>query len=479
MKKQLLATALSLLVFFASCSKSENGDDDGEIVNPVTGVVEVSGDITAATNWTADKIYLLKGNVYVTNNVTLTIAPGTIIKGDRGTKGTLIITRGAKINATGTATQPIVFTSNIVAGGRAPGDWGGLVLLGKALNNLGTSVTIEGISDASDKAKHGGTDNADNSGVLKYVRVEYAGVALGPDNEINGITFGSVGSGTTVEYVEVFRSGDDAFEWFGGAVNAKHLLAVSTWDDDFDTDNGFSGKIQFGIAQRLAGVADVSGSNAFESDNNSTGVTTSPITSAVFSNMTVLGPVAPSPSQPSINASYQHAAQIRRGSQISILNSVFAGYTEGVFYDDGLPATGAVSSSYLTSGASVFTNNLLAGTRSNPTKASNAGTLTTINLKLLTDNVFTPDLYAAGIYTDPYKYSADQVTSSRVGTPNFTLTATSVAAAGAAFTNAKVTDTFFEKVAYRGAFGSTDWTAGWASYDPQTLPYTTPGAVTK
>jgi len=481
MKKQLLATALSLLVFLASCSKSDNGDDEGEIINPTTGVVEVTGDITAATNWTADKIYLLKGNVYVTNNVTLTIAPGTIIKGDRGTKGALIITRGAKISAIGTAEKPIVFTSNIVAGGRDKGDWGGLILLGKGLNNLGTSVPIEGISDATDKAKHGGTDNADNSGTLKYVRVEYAGVALGPDNEINGVTFGSVGSGTTIEYVEVYRSGDDAFEWFGGAVNAKHLLAVSTWDDDFDTDNGFSGKIQFGIAQRLAGVADVSGSNGFESDNISTGVNTAPFTAAVFSNMTILGPVAPVPAPaPTVNASYQHAAQIRRNSQISILNSVFAGYTEGIFYDDAAPAGSTPnSSSKFLDGSSVFTNNLLAGTRSNPTKASNATTLAAINTRLLTDNVFTPDLYAVGIYTDPYKYSADQVTSARVGTPNFTLIAGSPAATGAAFTNAKVTDAFFEKVDYKGAFGTTDWTAGWASYDPQTLPYTTPGAVTK
>jgi len=483
MKKQLLATALSLLVFFASCSKSDNGDDDGEeIVVPTTGVVEVTGDITTATSWTADKIYLLKGTVFVTNNVTLTIAPGTIIKGDRGTKGTLVITRGSKISAIGTVDKPIVFTSNIIAGGRAPGDWGGLVLLGKASNNLGTSVTIEGISDATDKAKHGGTDNADNSGTLKYVRVEYAGVPLGPDNEINGITFGSVGSGTSVDFVEVYRSGDDAFEWFGGAVNAKHLLAVSTLDDDFDTDNGFSGKVQFGIAQRLNGIADGSGANGFESDNISTGVNTDPITSAVFSNMTILGPIAPIPAPaPSANASYQHAVQIRRNSSISILNSVIAGYTEGVFYDDALPGGNVNSSSKLISGASVFANNLVAGSngKGNQIKASNATTLAAITPTLLASNVFTPDLYAIGIYADPYKYSADQVTSARVGTPNFTLVAGSPAATGASFANAKVTDAFFDKVDYKGAFGTTDWTAGWASYDPQTLPYTTPGAVTK
>ena len=145
-------------------------------------------------------------------------------------------------------------------------------------------MPIEGISDASDKAKHGGTDNADNSGTMKYVRIEYAGIALGPDNEINGLTLGSVGSGTVIDYVEVYRSGDDAFEWFGGSVNCAHLLAIDSWDDDFDTDNGFSGKVQFGLAQRLSVTADVSGSNGFESDNDATGSTNSPQTNPTFSN---------------------------------------------------------------------------------------------------------------------------------------------------------------------------------------------------
>lgn len=478
MKKQLLATALSLLVFFASCSKDDNVEE--EPVGPANGVVEVSGDIATATTWTADKIYLLKGNVFVTGNSTLTIEPGTIIKGDKGTKGALIITRGAKISAIGTVDKPIVFTSNIAAGGRSPGDWGGLILLGKGINNLGTSVPIEGISDATDKAKHGGTDNTDNSGTLKYVRVEYAGVALGPDNEINGITFGSVGSGTTVEYVQVYRSGDDAFEWFGGAVNAKHILAVATWDDDFDTDNGYAGKIQFGVAQRLAGVADVSGSNGFESDNISTGTPVDPKTSAVFSNMTILGPVSLASGNPTINANYQHAAQIRRNSTISILNSVFAGYTEGVFYDDALAtSTTANSSSSFLSGASVFANNIVAGSngKGNQIKASNATALAAITAKITLNNIFSPDVYGAAFYVDPYKYSADLVATSRIGIPNFAMSATSPAATGALFTDAKVTDTFFEKVAYKGAFGTTDWTAGWANYNPQILAYTTPGAV--
>ena len=481
MKKTILASALSVLVLLASCSKSTM---DESPIDPIeqgdkTNVVEVSGDLTAATTWKADKIYLLKGNVFVTNNAVLTIEPGTIIKGDKGTKGTLIITRGAKIEAAGTVDEPIVFTSNIAAGARSAGDWGGLILLGKAKNNLGTSVSIEGISDASDKGKHGGTDDADNSGTLKYVRVEYAGIPLGPDNEINAITFGSVGSGTTVDYVQVYRSGDDAFEWFGGSVNAKHLVAVGTWDDDFDTDNGYSGKVQFGLVQRVASIADVSGSNAFESDNLNTGLDLQPQTSAVFSNITVLGPVDKSDAK-NINANYQHAAQIRRNSALSILNSVIAGYTEGVFYDDALPAGATPNSSgnYL-SGKSVFANNLVLGSngKSNQIKASNAATLALITAGLNVNNIFTPASYASAVYTAPYKYAADLVVAAYQGTPDFTPVAGSVALTGAAFTDAKVSAAFFEKVAYKGAFGTTDWTAGWASFNPQTLPYTTPGAV--
>ncbi|MDN3586364.1 hypothetical protein QWY86_06780 [Pedobacter aquatilis] len=475
MKKQLLLCALSVLVFLAGCSKS---GDDGEI-NPPTdaNTVEISGDITTATTWSASKIYLLKGNVFVTNNATLTIEPGTIIKGDKATKGALVITRGSKINAAGTVDKPIVFTSSVAAGARKEGDWGGLVILGKAQNNVGTSVAIEGISDATDKGKHGGTDNADNSGVLKYIRIEYAGIALSPDNEINGLTFGSVGSGTVVDYIEVYRSGDDAFEWFGGSVNCSHLIAIDTWDDDFDTDNGYSGKVQFGLAQRLSVTADVSGSNGFESDNNAAGDNATPQTSAVFSNMTILGPVGSGSS--SINANFQHGAQIRRNSAISIFNSVFVGYTEGIFYDDALPAGGALNASgNLVAGRSVFANNLVynSNSKSNQIKASNATALGVVTPLLTAGNTFDAAALAASIFADPYKYSADLVAAARVGVPNFTVVANSAAASGALFTNSKLT-AGFTSVPYKGAFGAENWAAGWAHFDPQNLPYTTPGAV--
>lgn len=209
----------------------------------------VSADITANATWTSTKKYLIKGNIFVNNNATLTIEAGTVIYGDKVTKGALIIERGAKIIAAGTAASPIVFTSSAPAGFRNYGDWGGLIILGKAANNQGANVNIEGIT-AGTKGQYGGTADDDNSGTLSYVRVEFAGIALSTDNEINGVTFGSVGSGTTVDHVQVSYSGDDAFEWFGGTVNANYLIAYKTWDDDFDTDFGFSGKVQFASAFR-------------------------------------------------------------------------------------------------------------------------------------------------------------------------------------------------------------------------------------
>ena len=191
----------------------------------------------------------------------LTIEPGTIIKGDKLTKGTLIVKPGAKIMAEGSATKPIVFTSSSAKGSRNYGDWGGIILLGKAPVNK-TPATIEG----ENVSTFGGTDAADNSGTLKYVRIEFAGIAFETDKEINGLTFGGVGSGTTIDYVQVSYSGDDAYEWFGGSVNAKHLISYRTLDDDFDTDWGFSGNVQYAMALRDPAVADqcsCSDSNGF------------------------------------------------------------------------------------------------------------------------------------------------------------------------------------------------------------------------
>ncbi|WP_091690726.1 hypothetical protein [Mucilaginibacter polytrichastri] len=485
--KRISLLLLSAVLLFTACTKSSS-DDDGVTTTPTSTTVEVTGDIATSTTWTANKIYYLKGYVYVTNGATLTIEPGTIIKGDKASKGTLIITRGSKINATGTVDKPIVFTSNVAAGGRSSGDWGGIILLGKAPINPSSGVaTIEGgitATGGGDVAKYiqyGGTDAADNSGTLKYVRIEYAGIPFAPDSEINGLTMGGVGSGTTLDYIEVYRSGDDSYEWFGGTVNAKHLLSIGAVDDDFDTDFGFAGKIQFGLAQRAQVIADFSGSNGFESDNDASGSNNAPQTNAAFSNMTIIGPlltaIASGGTISNINANFQHAAQIRRNSAISISNSLLTNYTEGVYFDDGTVATAGATSSNYTAGRLVFANNVIydCNAKGNEVKGQNK---TLFETQVRLNNVFDASKTVLDLLTDPLKYGLDfkAATNANAGTPNFTVKAGSAAAAGAAFTG-KFADAFFDKVDYKGAFGTDNWAATWASFDPQNIAYTTPGAI--
>ncbi|MBN2173711.1 MAG: carboxypeptidase regulatory-like domain-containing protein [Bacteroidales bacterium] len=303
--------------------------DPQNAVYPTTTVTVNAGNITANTTWTSANVYKLNGFVYVKSGVTLTIQPGTIIRGDETNKGTLIIERGGKLIAQGTAAQPIVFTSNKPAGFRGYGDWGGVILCGKATINVpGGEATIEG----GVGAQFGGgatPDDNDDSGILEYVRIEFCGIEFEPNNEINGLTLGGVGKGTKIDYVQVSYGGDDSYEWFGGTVDAKHLIAFSGWDDDFDTDFGFTGRIQFGVVLRDPDIADPgSGSNAFESDNDGSGSGNLPLTRPFFSNISVFGPLATTST--SINQYYLNAMHLRRNSAISIYNSIISGYPNGL-----------------------------------------------------------------------------------------------------------------------------------------------------
>ncbi len=223
--------------------------------------------------------------------------------------------------------NPIVFTSNQDAGSRSYGDWGGVILLGNATVNK-----VDPIIEGGPTSTYGGSDDADNSGIMKFVRIEFPGVAFQPDKEINGLTLGGIGNGTTIEYIQVSYSGDDSYEFFGGAVNVKHLIAFRGWDDDWDTDYGFHGMVQFCVALRDPSVADPgSGSNSFESDNDATGTTDAPVTTAVFSNISCFGPLA-TPST-TINANFKRGMHLRRNTSISIFNSILAGYATGLFID--------------------------------------------------------------------------------------------------------------------------------------------------
>jgi len=466
MKKQILLTLSAALLLLASCKKDKTPDTG----NPGTSanVIEVSGDIASDMVWKADKKYLLKGFVYVTQGATLTIEPGTIIRGDKQSKGTLTVTRGSKINAEGTVNKPIVFTSAADPGARREGDWGGVILLGKApINPSGGEAKIEGGLTATNGGNersytwYGGQDANDNSGVLKYVRIEFAGIAFTPDNEINGLTMGGVGAGTKISFVQVYRSGDDAFEWFGGTVNCDHLIASNTWDDDFDTDFGYSGQVQFGLALRAKTIADVSGSNGFESDNDGNGSTNNPQTKAVFSNMTIVGPINGT-SASGINANFQNGAQIRRNSSISIVNSIIMGFPVGLYIDD---TKGAATTANAQNGTLKFANNIIAGCVQ-PFKASSAtfDILAWINQNNNSVLTSTDD----ALLKDPFKFSSSIANGDNIGRPSFLLKAGSPAASGANFNGFGN----FQSVPYIGAFdGSNDWTELWTNWDAENTVY--------
>jgi Secretion system C-terminal sorting domain len=412
--------------------------------------VTVSGEITANTTWTKNNSYLLKGFVYVKNGATLTIEAGTTIKGEKATKGALIVTRGAKINANGTANEPIVFTSNQSTPDY--GDWGGIIILGKATTNQTFNNTpglgeIEGgVNNAAGDGVYGGTDDNDNSGVLRYVRIEYPGIAFVPNNEINGLTLGGVGRGTTIDYVQVSYSGDDSFEWFGGTVNAKHLIAYRGVDDDFDCDLGFRGNIQFAVSLRDPNVADVSGSNGFEIDNDAAGSTLTPITAPTFSNVTVLGPAAGT-----VAADYKRAAHIRKNCEIGIFNSLFMGsYPVGILIDGANTGQKALDNKL------EIKNTIVAGPVA---KLSQAGA----GNPLITATWFN----TAGWGNDTLATSADVKLQNayNLADPNAQPTGTSLARTGGAFSATRLAGTFFTPTTYRGAFdGSNDWTCQWARF---------------
>jgi len=280
--------------------------------------------IAADETWSG--VLLLDGWVYVDDGATLTIDAGTIIRGTN--KSALIIERGGKIMAVGTAGEPIVFTSSQGAGLRYNSDWGGLVICGKAPNNIDGG---EGIAEGGIESAYGGTDPHDNSGMLKYVRIEFPGYEVATGKEVNGLTMCSVGDGTQIDYIQVSHSGDDAYEWFGGTVNARHLVCYATEDDNFDTDLGYSGMVQFGLIARDSTIVDTDTANGFESDNDEPGSSNTPYTSAIFSNISAFGPAASASAPPKLKDKHAEGStmRLRRNTRLQVYNSVFAGWGRG------------------------------------------------------------------------------------------------------------------------------------------------------
>lgn len=430
--------------------------------------------------------YTLKGWVYVAEGAELTIEPGTVIRGDKQTKASLIVERGGKLIAQGTADAPIVFTSGEPKGQRKPGDWGGLIICGRAPHNAG-EAQIEG----GPRTKHGGQDAADNSGVLSYVRVEFAGYPFETDKEINGITFGSVGSATKVDHVQVSYSNDDSFEWFGGAVDAKYLIAYKGWDDDFDTDNGYCGHVQYGLSVRDGRIADKSQSNGFESDNDASGSTASPFTTATFSNMTFIGPRQTDgfvnstdfinggdffPSNGSGLGRFQAAMQIRRGSRLNCINSLAIGWPIGLILDGEKGNT----QSQATAGAITLQNLWLADcelTGSDANKLYEDVLVTGYDankqpIKDATKRSFSTSFFQSQKGNRVATLSELALTGmgSQTGLFFNYLPATgSPLLTAASFTGA---NSFFDNVPYIGAFApGNDWAKGWTNFDPNNTDY--------
>lgn len=427
--------------------------------------------------------YTLKGWVYIADGATLTIEPGTIIKGDKQTKAALIVERGGKLFAKGSAKEPIVFTSEEAAGSRKPGDWGGLIICGKARNNQG-EMQIEG----GPRTKHGGENDADNSGVVSYVRIEFAGYPFAADKEINGLTLGSVGSGTQIDHVQVSYCNDDSFEWFGGTVNCNHLVAFRGWDDEFDTDNGFSGKVQYCLSVRDPRLADTSRSNGFESDNCADGASVTPYTTATFSNVTFIGPIGQDeafvndesyinggsvyPNNGSSLGKFQAAMHVRRSSRLSCFNSIAVGWPIGLIIDSEKGNTQALA----TEGNLKLNNIWFAGMELLGADCNKATKDALYNYETKeydeTKNSFSHDFFLAqkGNKQCDTKNLALTSGDSKVGV-NYMPSAGSAVLTAADFSDALLVSGF-EKVSYIGAFSDTDdWTEGWTEFDPQNAAY--------
>jgi hypothetical protein len=500
--KQLFYLSLAFLAI-TGCRKIEM-DGEKEIfvvtkevapVGVVSKTITLSGKITKDTTLYAKDVNYLSGIVYITKGVTLTVEAGAKVqaKSSGAEVASLVICRGAKIVAKGTADAPIIFTS--AALNPQSGDWGGVVILGSATVNQsltwkgaavkGLTSVEGGINDSevgyglagSGDAAFPTANDADNSGILQYARIEYAGYAYQPDNELNSLTMAGVGNGTTIDHIQVTYAKDDAFEWFGGTVNCKYLIAYKTQDDDFDTDFGYAGKVQFGIVLRDSAIADISQSEAFESDNDGNGSDFTPKTTAVFSNITAIGPRI-NPTTGKGNTLFRGAVHIRRNSGISIQNAIFAGWPVGIEIDDSKVTTNGSTYKNLVDSVIRLKNITLAGNTVNLKYSPKTGG--TSYTTEVTD-IFSRTFYNNTILNTASSDILKLIQPFNYTNPDFTPYASSgsfsssIGSLGVAdhlnytkngsFTDSKLQDPFFEKVTFRGAVATSGvnqtWWKGW------------------
>ncbi len=464
--KRIALFAVMFTLVLGSCRKIEV-DGTATNNNSGSGNLILSGKISTDKTLKAGNTYKLRGIVYIVDGAKLTIEPGVTIAGEKSSRGTLVVTRGTQILASGTADKPIVFTSDAGANAQM-GDWGGIVIAGRAKTNAtfngaaGIGEIEGGVNTSEGYGLYGGADDNDNSGKLQFVRIEYAGYAFLPDKELNGLTLAAVGKGTIIDHIQVSYAADDSYEFFGGSVDCKYLIAYKGLDDDWDMDNGYTGRIQFGISFRDSAVADVSQSNGFEIDNDASGSlsATLPQTSAVVSNMTVIGPRATLSNLG--NSNFRRGMHTRRNSAVSFFNCIVMGWPVGWNLDAG---AGSPTDLNYTAAApkAVVSNSIFAGNSTTflySASSSAATGFTTADLAayfsrsgagntLLTTNT------EVGLVA-PFKYDASV---------NWNPTAASPAATGGSFTHNKLTNSFFSATTYRGACAENDtWWKGWTRF---------------
>lgn len=464
-------TILSLLaITAAACGDDPSGPPPPDAGGGVMGAcpddmtrqcVEVAEGITANTTWTADKVYVIPNfqHTFVRKPAVLTIMPGTEIRGGKG--AVLTIARGAKIQAEGTAQQPIVFTSDQLGGTRTPGYWGGLLIMGYAAHNTNVLATpasgevlFEAFSNADgDSGRFGnpiGMDiPTDNSGVLKYVRIEFGGFNFVQDREFNNLTLCGVGSGTTIDFVQLHGGQDDGVEFFGGTVNVKHIVSSQNEDDGFDADNGWKGMAQFVIVQNVAHRpgAVLEATNGYEIDNHaaSASFNAAPRTQPTIANVTLVG-------DRTYTEQAHWAAVFRRGMAGHFLNHIWHNFTRGPEVRDQATidqvTAGNLTVSYSMLSQNDSTTNNLPDTATTP-PFDETIIFNTASHDLMGVN---PGLPAAA--------------TSRTA-PDFKPAAGSAAldpANAAPANEPRMADPFFEKVTFVGAIGTVDWTAGWTKY---------------
>lgn len=405
--KFLTAAAIAYMTLATACDDDKTDNNDQAVTGEIPAGTILAGNITTDATLTEGNTYRLSGGLHVKSGATLRIEKGVqLVAVDDELPDYILIEQGARIDAQGTASNPIVMTAEL----KTAGAWGGIHICGYAHTNAGTGVLSE-----IGNAPYGGNDDADDSGTLRYIRLEYTGFALDEEHEANGVSFYGVGNGTTVEYLQAYKGSDDGFEFFGGSVNVKYLVATSCADDSFDWTEGWNGKAQFLVGyQEAESTLGYDCDCLMECDNNGNNAAATPVAHPVIANVTLVG---------NHSATGTRGVRLRAGTEVELYNAIITGKPRCITVE-----TAETENSFLKT--------------QNPSRLEYISMSTAL---VSTENIYTNDAFAAGTgNTTDY---TNTLTNAYVGTIDDGTT---------------LSDSFFTAAPYKGAVPSNnDWTAGW------------------